>query len=320
MIIDLTATTSSQISTALLDARRRAGSPAMGMIGTLVVVADEASQHDALKAATDAGREHPSRILMTILRPGRGRAVLDAEVRVGEGAPGEAVLLRLHGELSKYPQSVVTPLLLPDSPVIVWWPGGGPAVPNQDALGSLGQRRITDAGATRHGIADLLARAEGYAPGDTDLAWTRITSWRGLVAAALDQYPVDIAAAEVVAPNGNASAALLGAWLQGRLQIPVERNTSRGPGITAVRLHTSGGTIALSRPDGITATLSIPGQPDGHVALKRRRTAELLNEELRRLDADDVYAEALNCLVLHSRSDPAQRDRDLAPSQVVQTT
>ena len=191
MIIDLTSTTSSEIASALLKARRNAGSPAMGMIGTIVVVVDESSHHDALKAANEAGREHPSRVLVAILRPGRGAGGLDAEVRVGEGVPGEAVLLRLHGELAKVPESVVTPLLLPDSPVIVWWPGGGPKVPAEDPLGQLGRRRVTDAAATRRAQVDFTARAEGYAPGDTDFAWTRITPWRALMAAALDQYPTN---------------------------------------------------------------------------------------------------------------------------------
>ena len=163
MIIDLTDTTSSEIASALLKARRNAGSPAMGMVGTIVVVVDEASHHDAMKAANEAGREHPSRVLVAILRPGRGASGLDAEVRVGEGIPGEAVLLRLHGELAKVPESVVTPLLLPDSPVIVWWPGGGPKVPADDPLGRLGRRRVTDAAATRRASVDFTARAEGYA-------------------------------------------------------------------------------------------------------------------------------------------------------------
>jgi len=36
-----------------------------------------------------------------------------------------------------------------------------------------------------------------------------------------------------------------------------------------------------------------PGQPDRHIALPRRTAAECLAEELRRLDADEVYAETL---------------------------
>ncbi len=297
MIIDLTDTTSSEIASALLKARRNAGSPAMGMVGTIVVVVDEASHHDAMKAANEAGREHPSRVLVAILRPGRGAPGLDAEVRVGEGIPGEAVLLRLHGELAKVPESVVTPLLLPDSPVIVWWPGGGPKVPADDPLGRLGRRRVSDAAATRRASVDFTARAEGYEPGDTDFAWTRLTPWRALLAAALDQYPTKVTGAEVASAKNNPSAVLLAAWLQHRLGVPVEQKTSRGPGITAARLFTPTGPISLTRPDGVVATFSIPGQPDRPVALKRRTTSELLSEELRRLDPDDVYAQTLACMV-----------------------
>jgi glucose-6-phosphate dehydrogenase assembly protein OpcA len=297
MIIDLTGTTSSEIASALLRARRNAGSPAMGMVGTIVVVVDESSHHDAMKAANEAGREHPSRVLVAILRPGRGAGGLDAEVRVGEGIPGEAVLLRLHGDLAKVPESVITPLLLPDSPVIVWWPGGGPKVPHEDPLGALGRRRVTDAAATRRAAVDFPARAAGYAPGDTDFAWARLTPWRALMAAALDQYPTNVSGAEVVSAKGNASADLMAAWLQCRLGVPVEQRNSRGPGITAVRMFTPAGPIALTRPDGSVATFSIPGQPDRPVALKRRNTSELLSEELRRLDPDDVYAQTLACMV-----------------------
>jgi hypothetical protein len=117
------------------------------------------------------------------------------------------------------------------------------------------------------------------------------------MAAALDQYPTKVTGAEVVSAKGNASADLMAAWLQCRLGVPVEQKNSRGPGITAVRMFTPAGPIALTRPDGAVATFSIPGQPDRPVALKRRNTSELLSEELRRLDPDDVYAQTLACLV-----------------------
>ena len=320
MIIDLTGTTSSEIASALLQARRHAGSPAMGMVGTIVVVVDEASHHDAMKDANEAGREHPSRVLVAILRPGRGAPGLDAEVRIGEGIPGEAVLLRLHGELAKVPASVVTPLLLPDSPVIVWWPGGGPKVPAEDALGRLGRRRVTDAAATRRASVDFTARAQGYEPGDTDFAWTRLTPWRALMAAALDQYPTKVTAAEVVSAKGNPSADLMAAWLQCRLGVPVEQRNSRGPGLTAVRLFTPAGPIALTRPDGAVATFSVPGQPDRPVALKRRTTSELLSEELRRLDPDEVYAKTLACMVERDKMPAEAKTVDVAVKQVAAPT
>jgi glucose-6-phosphate dehydrogenase assembly protein OpcA len=55
-------------------------------------------------------------------------------------------------------------------------------------------------------------------------------------------------------------------------------------------LTTKAGDVSVTRPDGRLATLSVPGQPDRPVALKRRDLDELLSEELRRLDPDDVYA------------------------------
>ena len=54
-----------------------------------------------------------------------------------------------------------------------------------------------------------------------------------------------------------------------------------------------GPVSVLDRADGSLATLSIQGQPDRAVALKRRETSELIAEELRRLDPDDTYAAAL---------------------------
>ncbi|MDX2703553.1 glucose-6-phosphate dehydrogenase assembly protein OpcA [Streptomyces sp. NBC_00510] len=299
MNIDLTETTSSKINSALIKARRAIGSPAVGMVLTLVIVTDEGNHYDALKAASDASREHPSRILVVIKRPGRSprdrrSARLDAEVRVGgESGTGETVLLRLHGELADHAESVVLPLLLPDAPVVVWWPEDAPANPAEDLLGQLAARRITDAAATEDPVAALGLRAETYTPGDTDLAWTRITPWRSVLAAALDQKEAAVKGAVVEGEAYNPSTELLGLWLARRLGVPVRRKVSDGPGITAVRLATADGEICLDRPTGALAELAIPGQPDRHVALQRRATSDLIAEELRRLDPDEAYAAAV---------------------------
>ncbi|MER7811759.1 glucose-6-phosphate dehydrogenase assembly protein OpcA [Streptomyces sp900116325] len=299
MKIDLTETTSSKINQALVSARRAAGSPAVGMVLTLVVVTDEENAYDALKSAGDSSREHPSRIIAVIKRVSRSPrsrrdARLDAEVRVGsDSGSGETIVLRLHGELANHAQSVVLPLLLPDAPVVVWWPEGAPEDPANDPLGALAQRRITDAYSAEHPSAELAVRAKSYTPGDTDLSWTRITPWRSMLAAALDQKPVDVVSATVEGESENPSCELLAMWLADRLGVPVERTHSQGPGLTAVRMQTKGGTIVLDRPDGSLATLCMEGQPDRAVALKRRETAELLAEELRRLDPDNIYASAV---------------------------
>ncbi|MDX6350791.1 MAG: hypothetical protein QOF84_5581 [Streptomyces sp.] len=299
MNIDLTETTSSKINSALIKARRAAGSPAVGMVLTLVIVTDEGNHYDALKAASEASKEHPSRILVVIKRPGRSprdrrTARLDAEVRVGgDTGTGETVLLRMHGELANHAQSVVLPLLLPDAPVVVWWPEVAPENPSEDLLGKLAARRITDAAAAEDPVAALALRADTYTPGDTDLAWTRITSWRSVLAAALDQKHAELVGAVVEGEAYNPSTELLALWLAERLGVPVERRVSDGPGITAVRLSTADGEICLDRPNGSLAELAMPGQPDRHVALQRRNTAELIAEELRRLDPDEAYAAAV---------------------------
>lgn len=295
MPIELAGTNAGKIAAALLLARLQAGSPTMGMVMTFVVVTHEGDHYDALRSARAVSREHPARILGVILRSARGTANLDAEIKIGDG--GEQVLLRMSGELANHPESVVLPLLLPDSPVVIWWPGKAPEDPAADPLGSLAQRRITDMAALSRGRADaMVQQAQNYQPGNTDLSWTRLTPWRALLAAALDQYPAKVTGGEVAAERSNPSADLLMAWLSDRLGVDIERTTSKGPGITRVRLNTGGGHVEISRPDGVLADFSIPNAPNRPVALKRRGVAELLAEELRRLDPDDIYDDTVKRL------------------------
>ncbi|MCX4909669.1 glucose-6-phosphate dehydrogenase assembly protein OpcA [Streptomyces sp. NBC_00878] len=299
MKIDLTDTTASKINKAMVRGRRAIGTPAVGMVLTLVIVTDEENAYDALKSANDASHEHPSRTLVVIKRVSRTprdrtKSRLDAEVRIGADAgTGETVVLRLYGEVSDHAQSVVLPLLLPDAPVVVWWSVDAPRDPANDPLGALGQRRVTDSYAAEKPVGELRSRVESYEPGDTDLAWARITPWRSMLAAALDQINCEVVSAEVAGEEANPSVELLAMWLADRLHVHARRAVSAGPGLTQVRLETTGGPITLHRSDGAMATLALPGQPDRAVALKRRETSELLAEELRRLDPDDTYASAL---------------------------
>jgi glucose-6-phosphate dehydrogenase assembly protein OpcA len=293
MMIDLTNTTTHEIHDALTRARDQLGGPTTGMVLNLIIVTDESAQYDAVRAASQAGREHPCRVLGVIARDPAAESRLDAEIRTGEGAPGQTVLLRMYGPMGMHADSVVMPLLVPDIPVVTWWPRGGPTVPSGDPLGLLAQRRVTDSASALEPEAALTALAEGYRPGDTDLAWTRATSWRSLLAATLDQAHGQIAGGSVTAEPRNPSADLIAAWLTSRIGAPFTRDESGGPGVTEVRFTTGAGDIAISRPDGRTATLNRPGQQDRRVALHRRDVADLLAEELRRLDPDEVYGETL---------------------------
>jgi glucose-6-phosphate dehydrogenase assembly protein OpcA len=293
MMIDLAETTTDRIHEAIRQARQRLGGPASGMVLTLVIVTDEAAQYDAVRAASEAAREHPMRVLAVITRRPQAASRLDAEIRVGESGPGEVVLLRMYGALGEHADSVVTPLLMPDTPVVTWWPGQPPEVPSGNPLGALAQRRITDAAAAEEPDECLAMLAAHYKPGDTDLSWTRATPWRTLLAAIMDQPHGTVSGGRVEAEADNPSAELIASWLSVRLGVPFENKVSEGPGVTAVVFDTSEGEISVTRPDGRVALLRRPDQPERKVALHRRDAAELLAEELRRLDPDDVYGETI---------------------------
>ena len=276
---------------------------------TFVVVTDEGDHYDALKVARAVSREHPARILGIIRRSARGKPNLDAELMIG--GSGESVLLRMSGELTKHAESVVLPLLLPDSPVVVWWPRKAPPDPAADPLGQLAQRRITDAAASERGKTQaILTQARSYAAGNTDLSWTRLTPWRALLAAALDQYPAKVTGGVVEAERTNPSADLLVAWLSDCA--PRGGHPDGLQGTWHHRrscMHTGGGPIEISRPDGLLAEFTIPNAPNRPVALKRRDTAELLAEELRRLDPDDVYAATVKQPLRAGRRMPVHEGR-----------
>ena len=296
MIVDLPSTTTVAVSKRLVQLRQDTGAMALSRVLTLVIVVDDQDAEDAIDAATDASHQHPCRIIAVVLSTKRGKSRLDGQIRVGgDAGASEVVVLRLFGALTDHGRSVVTPLLLPDSPVVVWWPTEAPSNVSQDPIGAMAQRRITDAAEAKQPKVALRNRAKTYAEGDTDLAWTRITLWRGLLAAALDQAPYEpVTEATVTGGSDSPSTDLLAAWLAEALRCKVTRARTRaGTGTISVRLERRSGAIDLVRPEGNTATLVQPGQPTRRISLPRRGTAECLADELRRLDPDEIYAEAI---------------------------
>lgn len=300
MIIDLPSTTTSAVNNKLVELREQGGVTTLGRVLTLVIVTDDgAKTEDAVTAGNDASREHPCRVLV-VARGSKGAAArLDAQVRVGgDAGASEVIVLRLYGPLAGEGASCVEPLLLPDAPIVAWWPSNAPDVPAMDPIGRIAHRRITDSAAERRPIRSLEQRRKSYADGDTDLAWTRLTNWRAVLAAALDLPPHEkITGAEVTGEADSPSTDLLAAWLASYLRIRVSRHkATSGEGITAVSLRRRSGDVELVRPDAKIGTLTQPGQPERRVALQRRRTSDCLSEELRRLDPDEIYQATLKGL------------------------
>jgi glucose-6-phosphate dehydrogenase assembly protein OpcA len=299
MIVDLPSSTTSAVNKKLVELRERGGVLALGRVLTLVIVTDDgAAIEKAIEAGNSASREHPCRVI--VLARGQRRAAprLDAQIRVGgDAGASEVVVLRGYGQLAadEAGAGMVMPLLLPDAPVVAWWPGEAPAVPSTDAVGTLAQRRITDSLSAKNPIKAFEQRRASHADGDTDLVWTRLTHWRALLAAALDFPPHDAITSVTVGGEAvSPSTDLMAGWLSARLGVKVRRTKAEnGSGMVSVRLERRSGPVELIRPDGRTATLRQPGQPDRLIGLARRTVPDCLAEELRRLDPDEVYGEAL---------------------------
>ncbi len=289
-------TTGTDVVRAIAAERRSAGGVTSGLALTLITVVDERRVAEAEAAATIAAELHPCRLLIVVRRNVLDQdSRLDAEVTVGGRlGPCEAVIMRTHGRLALHAESVALPLLAPDVPVVTWWLGPPPERIAYDPLGVVADRRITDCTLAEDPAAALRERGDDYAPGDTDLAWTRITPWRTLIAGAFDTAVAPPSAIAITAAPGDPSASLLSGWLQSRFELTPERRDSSGPGISGVTFTLADDdTMSIERSND-QATLRRTGYQDRSMPLLRRQLGEELAEELRRLDADQPYAAALS--------------------------
>lgn len=304
MIIDLPDTSTAKVSKALVTIREEEGVVTLGRVLTLVIATASGQEEDAIEAANDASREHPMRIIVVSKNDEEAAATevearLDAQIRVGgDAGASEVIVLRAYGEVANDDEGLVTGLLLPDAPVVAWWPGIAPAVASQSPLGRIATRRITDASTQPNPRAALDHLAQTYQPGDTDFAWTRLTLWRAQLAAVLDQPPYEpVTKIHVAGAADSPSTVLLAAWLKMQLDAPVNHDlTTRAngsSGIHGVRLTRPSGVIELERDVPGVATLKQPDQPTHDLALPRRSLRDCLAEELRRLDPDTLFGDVI---------------------------
>jgi glucose-6-phosphate dehydrogenase assembly protein OpcA len=252
---------------------------------------------------------HPCRLLIVVRRQIEAPVPrLDAEVLVGGRlGPGEAVVMRMYGRLGLHAESVVLPLLAADAPVVTWWHEAPPDQIARDPLGVIADRRITDASMAADPLAALRVRAEDYAPGDTDLTWTRSTPWRATLASTLDSVsgrrgePVRVQGGQVEGDPESATAQLVAGWLASRCGCPIPVVPgSRAPGTSGI----DSVVLRLDQDEEVRlqddrkggAVIDQPFRPESVVALPDRSLGELIGEELRRLDSDEPYSEALEAV------------------------
>jgi glucose-6-phosphate dehydrogenase assembly protein OpcA len=299
MIVELPNTTVSKISKSLVQIREQGGAVALGRVLTLVIQTDSDNAETAIEAANAASREHPSRIIVLIDGTEGKEPKLDAEIRVGgDAGASEVVILRPVGEAASYPQSLVTGLLLPDAPVVAWWPDAAPEKISESPIGKIATRRITDALNQPDPKAFLKKLSQTYAAGDSDFSWTRLTLWRAQFAALLDQPPYeDIESVQIIGDMQNPSALLLAAWLRQQLSCPVameHRVDSVGvKAVYLVRLVRADSSIEILRDQSNIAVLSQTNQPPKELSLPVRSLRDCLAEDLRRLDPDLAFEKVI---------------------------
>lgn len=289
-------TTGTAVVKALAAERRTGGAVTSGNALTLVVVVDRKDVDEAEEAATLAASQHPMRSLVVIRRQIDAPVPrLDAEVTIGGRlGPGESVVLRMYGRLALHAESVTLPLLAPDAPVVTWWYGVAPERIAYDPLGVFAERRITDVSRMPDPPAALRQRAEDFAPGDTDLAWTRLTPWRAALASAFDGAQHKATSAVVHGGANEPSALLLSGWLTARLGVEIDIDGSADEPINGVEIGFDDDRTTRATLEGGNLVLRRDGQQDSYAPFVDRSLGQLLTEELRRLEHDHVYAEALS--------------------------
>ncbi|MDO5700324.1 MAG: glucose-6-phosphate dehydrogenase assembly protein OpcA [Bowdeniella nasicola] len=290
-------TTTVDIAATLNSLRVQAGSVTLGRVLTLLVIVPHAqAAEEAITTARATSRAHPCRVVVIIETSATEEDRLDAELRIGESeGASEVVILHPHGGIRDSLDSLVMPLLLPDTPVVVWWPFGAPTSPAEHPLGHMAQRRITDTRACADPISALDALGLNYRPGDTDLAWAGITLWRALAVTLVEERPR--AQVERVTVRGNRahpSTHLMAGWLGLLLEVPVALDHVETATLRDVVMHRSDGDLAIRRADGENvAWLCHPARVDQPVNLPRRSLADCLTEDLRRLNPDAMYARVI---------------------------
>lgn len=298
MIVDLPGTTTSKISKKLQQLREVGGVVTLGRVLSLVVETDLEHLEAAVEAANGASRLHPCRIIVLAKAKPDSDSRLDAEIRVGgDAGASEVVVLRAYGEVLTNQESLVTGLLLPDAPVVAWWPSSCSGNPASTEIGKIASRRITDAAVQpdTHGFLAELAR--NYLPGDSDMAWARITLWRSQLSSLFGAREVEqVSGVKVYADPASPSAHLLARWLELSLstssEIVNEFDGSGITGISGVQITLAEGQLSIMRT-GQVAAISQPDSPESSVLLPQRSDLDCLVEDMRFLGEDTVYAKVL---------------------------
>jgi glucose-6-phosphate dehydrogenase assembly protein OpcA len=259
----------------------------------LIVVTDEESAQEISNSVSRLAGRHPARAVVFIVDP-EGES--NVEVRLsafcnvrGGGAQicAEQVTIHAEGPPALHLESLAGPLLIPDLPVFLWYPGEfSPRSQEFAAMADLADRIIVDSAASENHeaclreIATLIEDPEMPAIGD--LQWVGLSPWRSLLA---DTFGVPeragdlekIESAEVLyAPGGENRTLLLIGWLASTLGWKPE-SANRG-----------GQNIEFSGPSGRIIVDLSPDSPDARLRRIRLYSEEYSFQVSRHREFSDV--------------------------------
>lgn len=140
-------------------------------------------------------QRHPSRTIVLVADRLHEGTSVDADVSVyctGSGSAPlcyEEIIFTGHGRAADHLGSVVTPLLLPELPTYLWWPGQPPFGHRMfHRLLNVADQVVVDSGQFSlpgDGFANLAHLVQGR-QGVNDFNWGRLTPWREVVAQFFD--------------------------------------------------------------------------------------------------------------------------------------
>ena len=309
------------------EAAEHAAAEARASVCNLITVVGNETERGAVTSVLDRlSVTNPSRTLILLAQHTREADKLEAEVSAQERSESghrvstERVVLHAHGEPARHLASLAAPLLIPDLPVTLWWPGR-PQFDNPlfDDLCELADRLVvdTDEGFDDADLTRLLevARRPKARASIGDLNWLRLIAWRHVAAQFFDMPGMlerlgHIRGVSILhgSDGSTAQARLLGGWVRSRMatvgiDVPLEfrADDSLEHGVRQFLIYTGGdegpARFSMNRHRGgrLSTQIRLGDQElaERTVRLESRPTEELLGIELTLPGNDVLFEKAL---------------------------
>ncbi len=282
---------------------------------TLIVTADSsAGQADADSVRQTIGvlmHDHPSRAIVLVPRDGaemNARVFAECWMPLGRERQicAEGIEITADPVQASDVARLLVPLIAPDLPVVLWCRGPRAFLDRSlDPIFPLAGKIIFDTAAARHAPSaiDFVRRLRKEGRGIADLAWTRLTGWREIVASFFDDGSVDagvITTARLVHAGAVPGSSVLyfAQWIERtlpRVRVSIEPAAPDTLPPSGLRMLTlSGGglefSIELMAPTCVHVTAA--GRTT-HSLLPPASDEALMREELLVLGADTVFDRVL---------------------------